>query len=71
MLDQVGVHPVTVGLSAQTPAPTISIVVSLGKTIPPTSLPVGVRGQGSADGMADLLLSVCPEQGWVQCTFPP
>ncbi|MED6262745.1 hypothetical protein ATANTOWER_025171 [Ataeniobius toweri] len=48
----VGVCPVTSGLPVRTSAPSVSAIVSLGKTRHPPCLPMVFRGPSGADCMA-------------------
>ncbi|MED6262593.1 hypothetical protein ATANTOWER_022283 [Ataeniobius toweri] len=59
-LQVVGVHPVTGGLPVRTPAMSVSVIVSLGKTLHSPCLLMVVRGPGGADCMAAPLQSVWP-----------
>ncbi|MEQ2315348.1 hypothetical protein AMECASPLE_021412 [Ameca splendens] len=65
----VGVRPITSGLLVQTPALSISVIVSLGKILHSPCLLMVVREPGGADCMAALLLSVCG-QLWLHCGLP-
>ncbi|MEQ2185687.1 hypothetical protein GOODEAATRI_020859 [Goodea atripinnis] len=59
---EVGVHPVTSGLLVQTPALSVSVVVSLGKTLHPPWLLMVVRRLGGASvwiERSNIPLSVC------------
>ncbi|MEQ2181573.1 hypothetical protein GOODEAATRI_012965 [Goodea atripinnis] len=66
----VGLCHVTGGLLVRAPALSVSVVVSLGKTLHLPCLLMVVRGLDGVDCMASSLLSVCPRLLWLQCSLP-